>query len=273
MTTFLRAVATMPASLWVVASCGVLAGAMFAQEVKSASAAPPASQSAPAAPELSPAAPETGSGDAPVVGSNGGTPLRFLDSDRRETASAAKPAEAPQSGSGPSVVVIILLIAGAAAFYFMKKGAPKAAAGKRNDNKLELLHSIRVGGRWQVALVRVPGKTLVLGATEKGLSLLTALDLDESIDEDPLDVLAPPRTGISVPAGRPRPEASARAPHQSATPPPREGRAPTTPHPDAFLGKLLDELNGAPSPVRERPLTPSAEALRQRLERFQRKAG
>ena len=262
MRTFLRAVATMPASLWVVASCGVLAGAIFAQEAKTAAAAPPAAIAPSADPATAPVTPEREPVSPAVAAGKAGTPLRLLDSDAPR-ATAATPSDTPASKpSSPSLILIVLLVAGGAAVYFMKRGGSPSVSAKRNGKQLEILSSVRVAGRWQVALVKVPGKTLVLGATEKGLTLLTTLDVDDDLDDD---LAFASGTGISVPPAR------TEAPMTTA--PPRTHRAASTPHPDAFLGKLLDELNGAPLPVRERPLTPSAEALRQRLERFQRKAG
>jgi flagellar biogenesis protein FliO len=254
----------MPASLWVVASCGVLAGAIFAQEAKSA-AATPAAIAPSAEPATAPATPEREPVSPPVAGGKAGTPLRLLDSDAPR-ATAATPSDTPASKpSSPSLILIVLLVAGGAAIYFMKKGSGPRVNAKRSGKQLEILSSVRVAGRWQVALVKVPGKTLVLGATEKGLTLLTTLDVDDDLDDE---LAFAAGTGISVPPAR-----SAADADLVPSAPPRTQRASSTPHPDAFLGKLLDELNGAPLPVRERPLTPSAEALRQRLERFQRKAG
>jgi len=252
----LSAIARMPASLWVVASCGVLAGAMVAQSAKG----PAASPAAPAPPAAQVAAAPSA---APPVH---GTPLRLLDSRPAvQSAAAATAPHEPAGGGGTVVILVLLLVAGGAAAFFIKRNNKPAAPSKRGDTTLKVVNSVRVAGRWQVALVQVPGKTLVLGATDKGLSLLTTLEPDEDLDAFEL-----PEQTTEMPVNTALPVV--RPPMPTRTP------RPSTPGgPDAFLGKLLDELQTAPaaavSPVRERPLTPSAEALRQRLERYQRKVG
>ena len=254
----LRAVAQMPASLWVVASCGVLAGAMVAQQAK----APAAPIEAPAA-LVATAAPE----GAPALRADGraGTPLRLRDSaspGRRPAAAAPAPTETA-GGASRVLLVVLLLVAGVAALMFLKRKGSAALATKRGDAyALKVVSTVRVAGRWQVALVKVPGKTLVLGTTDKGLSLLTTLDPEDELDEGEFAVAQ-----VEPPIAPPLPPI--RPPMPTRTP-----RPTTSPGPDAFLGKLLDELQAgpAPGPVRERPLTPSAEALRARLERYQRKA-
>ncbi|TNF36079.1 MAG: hypothetical protein EP329_05560 [Deltaproteobacteria bacterium] len=239
MTTSRRALAKIPASLWVVASCGVLAGALFAQEARSPQAAPLASALASAL---------TVSVPPPA------TPHAALGVAEQAPLLAIAPAGAPGTGAAPNAALLALalvLAIGAAAVYTATTRAPEAPAASEPD-PLELLGTLAVGDRWQVALVRVPGKTLVLGTTSHGLSLLTTLGDDEDVVE-----AIPEITGISVPI---RP-----------TPLPRAARVPTAPRPAAFLSDRPDAPLPTPPPLPGR--SPSAEALRQRLERFQRLAG
>lgn len=275
MKSLFRAVARMPASLWVVASCGVLTGAMFAQEARPQAVAP---EPAVAAAVVAGQAGDAASTDASSTGAASGTPLRFRDGSPTARTTGSEPAEVPPAtGPGQLLVVLALLVACGGAVFFMRSKAP--SGGKKTDKSLKVLSTVRVAGRWQVALVRVPGKTLVLGASEKGLSLLTSLEDDDDLDVAPADAIAfatdMPVLDTYTPERRPPASRGERASRQ---------------RPDAFLGRLLDELNAAPpeppaaqptpsagappppSPVRDRPLTPSAEALRQRLERFQRAA-
>ena len=131
---------------------------------------------------------------------------------------------------------------------------------------LSLVGSVRVAGRWQVALVKVPGKTLVLGATDKGLSLLSELDDDvEPAERD--ELVARIRDDDTIAFGEPR------RPDNRVTTDRERGRLrPPGVAPSEPFSRLLDELAKsppAPTPVRERPQTDEALALRARLERHQ----
>jgi flagellar biogenesis protein FliO len=80
--------------------------------------------------------------------------------------------------------VVVLLGAGLVAWFVVRKrGEGFQLPGGR---ELQVIGTTRVGGRWLVALVRVPGRTLVVGASEKGLSLLSEIR-DEG--DDQLDAL------------------------------------------------------------------------------------
>lgn len=265
----------MPTPLWIVLACGIVTGAMVAHE---ATTPAPVALSAPATAVSAAAPPSERTGVAP------GTPLRLLDSKA--------PANAPARSSGGGLLrglaMMALLGAGVAALWFLRKKGAKGG-GKRAPD-LELLGSLRVGGRWQVSLVRVPGKTLVLGATDKGLTLLATLG--EGDDAVTAEAVAWPEVDEGELLGYASPPAAPRAP---------------APAPDldltgssaGFFNRLLDQLAGeaAPSaatpsqaagaeprpaaattgvgraiPARERPPTPQAEALRARLERVQRMA-
>ncbi|MCC6623440.1 MAG: flagellar biosynthetic protein FliO [Deltaproteobacteria bacterium] len=268
--------------LWIVLACGIMAGAMVAQQVQSARAAEPAPAIQPAAVDPAPA-PARPSG------------ITFLDSPRgaatSTTATGATGAAPPTATADPTrsgferiVIMLLVLAGGVVALVAWRK--KKAGATARPHAELAVLSQVRVAGRWSVALVKVPGKTLVLGATDKGLSLLSTLgedDIPGTTDEERDEERAfEPGAGRASAGAPPRPPLPA-----SSTEP---------------FGRLLDQLARTdreassrdvaretsrdplrdPPPVREptgqgfgvgayrdRMKTPEANALRARLERFQ----
>lgn len=242
---------------------GLLAGVLVAHQMTSAAAAevPPPQVAAPPAPGPT------------AVATDGKPGIQFLDS-RTPNAAGAPTATTASSSSGSSlrVMLMVAFLVGAPVVWYLTR--KRQVAGKAGPGKsLTLLGSLKVAGRWQVALVKVPGKTLVLGATDKGLSLLTEVD-DDALDDDRSDDLAAhvrPDDTVSL---------SSRAPHSRvATDPllgstrPRTDRPMTRPESTSSepFGRLLDQLSrsGPSSPVRERPKTDEAVALRARLERHQ----
>ena len=77
--------------------------------------------------------------------------------------------------------LIALVLLGLAAFgslFLMKK----KKAEEQQRAMMEVLESIRVGGKWQMSLVRVPGKILVLGVTDKGMQTLTEIPEEAAMD-------------------------------------------------------------------------------------------
>lgn len=256
----------MPTPLWIVLACGIVTGAMVANE---AAAQDRVALTAPAPAAAAPA-------DRPGVAP--GTPLRLLDS--KPTAGAPAPPPASTGGLLRGLAMMALLGAGVAALWFLRKKGGRAKA--KDAPSLELLGSLRVGGRWQVSLVRVPGKTLVLGATDKGLTLLSTLGPDDDDLVTAEAVTWPDVDDADLPA-----LAAPPAPSRAAGPAPDLG---ITGSSAGFFNRLLDQLAdedatpaaparaaattgvGRAVPPRERPATPQAEALRARLERVQRMA-
>ncbi|MFO0748840.1 MAG: flagellar biosynthetic protein FliO [Myxococcota bacterium] len=292
--------------LWAVAACGILAGAIVAQESRTSHAAEPP-------PVIAPVAPARPSG------------ITFLDSPRNAepaaapapgtsaAANAAGPAAPPHAASSGGFerigIMLVILIGGVVALAFWKR---KKERPSKLSNQLAVLGQVRVAGRWSVALVRVPGKTLVLGATDKGLSLLSSIDdSDPTLDEaearaalesqDPIDPLshliaeqepvaamraAPPRpplpTTSTEPFSRLLDQLTAAggslgandlsgpaAPRQSR--PSSYGPGSHASHGSATRAAAPSQANppsAAPGPRAERMLTPQADALRARLERF-----
>jgi flagellar biogenesis protein FliO len=72
------------------------------------------------------------------------------------------------------LLVAVLLGAGLVAWFVVRRrGTGLGGLGGRDQ--LQVIGTTRVGGRFLVALVRVPGRTLVVGASDKGLSLLSEI--------------------------------------------------------------------------------------------------
>lgn len=112
------------------------------------------------------------------------------------------------------LVLFMLAMLGGVGFFTYRKKREQLIA---NPNlTLEVASTIRVGNRWQVSLVRVPGKILVVGSTDKGLELLTELYTDG--DEDAMDDLL-------AMASHPEPQPSGRT---QAAPMPVAATAPAT---------------------------------------------
>ena len=87
--------------------------------------------------------------------------------------------EAPIAGRKTSERGVLSWIAlgllGLGAFGTLLLLKKKKVAGEQSMASLEVIQSIRIGAKHQVSLVRVPGATLVLGVTEKGLQTLAEL--------------------------------------------------------------------------------------------------
>jgi len=263
--------------LWLVLACGILAGAMVAQQVSEGHAAEPtpppviaadpagapvpAAAATPAAP-ASPAAPAT-----PTAAPARPSGITFLDSprgDARPEAAAAQPAPRTSGGGFERIVIMMAVLAGGVGALLLWK-KKKAGAPNKPHTELAVVGQVRVAGRWSVALVKVPGKTLVVGATDKGLSLLSTIgeedipgdSADERLEEQAFEPAS--ARGVDYQTSRAVPPR-----------PPMPGSPASSTEP---FGRLLDQLvrseREAPPAARERMKTPEASALRARLERYQ----
>jgi len=85
-----------------------------------------------------------------------------------------------------SWIALALLGIGAFGSLFLLKKKNKAG-GAHAAPGLELVQSIRLGAKHQVSLVRVPGATLVLGVTEKGIQTLAELPGTEEPNTNPAE--------------------------------------------------------------------------------------
>jgi len=129
-----------------------------------------------------------------------------------ETQLAATPAEPAASEpitlraeDGRGVMTwLALILLGGAAFGTLVLLRRRDDTASETRPTIEVLQSARIGGKWQVSLVRVPGKTLVLGVTDKGLSTLAEI-------EEPHMVATPSATIAEVVTSAPEELASAPA--------------------------------------------------------------
>lgn len=239
-------------TFWIVLGCGAICGAATA----SAGPGGEPQEVPPAAAEALPSAAALADGPAIVDAEPA-----FLR-PRREPAPAA-----PEPGSSglASTVAVLALLCGAAAIAWHWRGRRPGLTGPGASDTLEVVCQRRLGGRWQVALMRVQGRLLVVGAGEKGLSLLAELDdltpAPWAADEEEEDA-EPPVLELDTyrrPAQRP---ASTPTPAQPAQ---RQGE-------DVFLDHLMDRLAKAqPAVVRATTRPPDERAaLRQRVQGYRR---
>jgi flagellar biogenesis protein FliO len=70
---------------------------------------------------------------------------------------------------------IAMLLLGGAAFGALILSKKKQKAGTDSRPLLSVLNTVRIGGKHQLSLIEVPGKLLVIGVTEKGLTTLTEI--------------------------------------------------------------------------------------------------
>ena len=243
------------ATLWLLGVLGFAAGAFAAlggphEQVRSAAVA--LAQASSAAPAASVAA-------SPVAVAS---PVARLTGVPAPAPSLAHAAPAPPSqASRPSrtrdarstrkqLLALALLLAAAGAAWLLarqRKGHGGRAAALRG---LEVIQTLRLGGRFQVALVRAPGRLLVLGLSDKGVTLLTELD------EDALPAWSP---AASERARAAQEAGATRAAGDALTPPgPPPDAAPAfshggqAAHEEAFLDTLMDRLSSAtPSVIRD----------------------
>lgn len=212
-----------------------------------------------------------------------GDALVFMDTPKDAT-------QAPQTGNASPalegnatrfamllVLVFGLLGVALAVAHFMKKGTgKKRALGPR----LELVDSLRIGGKWHISLVRAPGRLLVIGASEGEVSLLADLDEDEEHEGLLADTLVD-LPSLS-PTQRTQGPAQAQSPAEpSLVPTPESKEA------DPFFDALLERMNtrqadlvrSAPRPtVVEQPATVALDssideiaAIRARIAAYERR--
>ncbi len=111
------------------------------------------------------------SGSAPAIEAESAAAAVGVEEDL-----ALKPAS--ERGMLSLIALVLLGLAAFGSLFLMKK--------KKSEEKqramMEVLESIRVGGKWQMSLVRVPGKILVLGVTDKGMQTLTEIPEEAAIE-------------------------------------------------------------------------------------------
>jgi len=144
--------------------------------------------------------------------------------------------------SWPAILVLALIVGvGAYLMVFRSKIGPKHDGGR----SLEVLDTLRLGGRWQVSLVSAPGRLLVLGASSQAVTLLAELPLE---DGEEMPQVAP-----------------------AVTPPIERPAVSDEVSDDPFLEDLLARMGNSPSTVvRTSSPTDERALLRRRLQSMQR---
>lgn len=223
--------------LIVIGAVGLLAGVMAAQATLAPTPAPIASSTAPAT----------------------------ADGTATATTTVAPPTQGAQSGGARIVMMVTVLGGLGLAWVFMRKR--QTAKHGKDGPAMSLVGQLRVGGRWQVALVKVPGKTLVLGATDKGLNLLTTIeegDLEAQAELRRLDRESTPSSATNNSALPDLPDlpdlpglaASRERPRTNRPYSERDATDRDLPDLDALLtGEDRINVRGSNSPQLSRPLT------------------
>jgi len=86
-----------------------------------------------------------------------------------------------RDNSGPGMLTwIAMLLLGGAAFGGLVLTKKKQNGGHGGRPLLSVLNTVRIGGKHQLSLIEVPGKLLVIGVTEKGLTTLTEIPQEEA---------------------------------------------------------------------------------------------
>ncbi|MCB9787826.1 MAG: flagellar biosynthetic protein FliO [Deltaproteobacteria bacterium] len=276
--------------VWIVLGGGFLCGAAFAVPPSTdgapASAASALTPTPAATPPEAPDAPGVAPGDLIGPVASAWTPAGAASPEAALT--GAPPVDLTRSLRNLLVFAGLLVMAGAGWVFLRDR---RGRGGLLRESPLELIASVRLGGRWPVSLVRVPGRLLVVGATDNGIALLTELD-DELEDEVVPDVddelvpprrsarrdtaeFAPPRAGAGErPTAWEEEELTYRRPGRRsaattvAQPARRHAESPAD---DGFLEELLGRLDESRGAVM-RAAAPADEraALRQRLQTLRR---
>ena len=214
-----------------------------------------------------------------VDASQTGESIRFFDS---KPAPDLQPQvqQAQGMGIGMKLFLILLVLLGAAFAIHVLNQKNTADTPQPADNTLELASTIRLGGRWQVSLIRVPGRMLVVGATENGLNLLAELDPEtDNVEEEWLEEFK--EVSLDTPSAPPKAEFGtySRPPvqsHQEEEEFPEilqkaVGAEDCDPSNDAYLDHLMQRLAKArPAVVRSSAPADERASLRKRVRSYQR---
>jgi flagellar biogenesis protein FliO len=205
-------------------------------------------------------------------------------SGQPEPLTGAPPVDLGRSLRNLLLLASVLVLAGAVWVFLRDRRGQRRP---QNANPLELIASVKLGGRWPVSLVRVPGRLLVVGATDSGVALLTELedDLDDEVvseadgyddgddryARDLAEYDAPRRGPATRPDLNEGPDPTYRRPVRRAASTRPAHRGGTEPEGDAFLEQLLGRLAENRGAVM-RASAPADErtALRQRLQTLRR---
>ena len=264
-------------TFWAVLSCGIVAGAAVASshvspspdvdlhvETKTAStvAPVPATSARPSSSHFADTQATTLS--APPIGVANASPAEPAQEPMEEAtatkasrlrpaapAAASTPPELAPRRAGPSIIWLVLALAcGAGVFLWRRR---RRDVGSSDPRCLELVDTVKLGNRWEVSLVRAPGRMLVIGATDREVSLLADLSPDEPIDLGSVACEA----------------VSAQAAEDDDAPPVETPGTPGSREEDPFLDALLGQLAAQPAVIRTPSQTHEKTDLRRRLRDLQ----
>ena len=257
----------LPIPLWVIGLCGIFAGGMLAldqpanaKNTKKEGAVAAKAAIEPAAETATPAASEPA---PPVVTTTQSTENTEAAAQPIAAAPAPKqsdnkivysdsPRENRSAGLGMKNLLALLLLASVAggAMYYAKR-KQKATGPLKQSRTMSLVDTLRLGGRYSISLVHVPGRLLVIGSTEKGMNLLTEMSEGEALAGQPN------QTVQDIPPVQPQPS---------------NDHGLVRDENDEFFNHLMHRISQAGDPPMSQPETignPAASSLRSRLQQYQ----
>jgi flagellar biogenesis protein FliO len=264
-----------PIPLWLIGFCGILAGGVMAVD-----------QPANAKGAKKKAAAKTAKADTSLIGGNTAETIApavvtpdSAGAEAEDSEAASEPiaaavptrkhekivyGDSPKDEKAPglgmrNILALLLLasVAGGAMYYAKRK--QRAGGPLRQSRTMSLVDTLRLGGRHNISLVHVPGRLLVIGSGEKGMSLLTEMSEEAAM------------TGRN-----PQPGAG----HPAPNPMPSNGDGLVRHESDEFINHLMNRISqaGYEPPATEAQL-PAAEAqlgaeggamsLKNRLQQYQ----
>ena len=258
----------LPIPLWVIGLCGIFAGGLIALD-QPANAKNTKKRPAVTAKASVDAASEAGTTVSPEAPAPPVIATPKTNEGVKETASAAVAAPAPEkntnkivfsdsprenrsAGLGMKNILALLLLASVAggAMYYAKR-KQKTTGPLKQSRTMSLVDTLRLGGRYSISLVHVPGRLLVIGSTDKGMNLLTEISEREALNEQPNPTVQ------DIP---------------SAGPQPSNDHGLVRDENDEFFNHLMHRISQAGDPPMSEPETvgnPGASTLRSRLQQYQ----
>jgi flagellar biogenesis protein FliO len=258
----------LPIPLWLIGMCGILAGGVIALDqpanAKNAKSLTKKESKAEATPKadaskettaVAPAPPMVAATPAPEsaeLNVEASTPTPPPASKEDRIVYSDSPKENKSAGLGMKNILALLLLASVAggAMYYAKR-KQKVDGPLKQSRTMSLVDTLRLGGRYSISLVHVPGRLLVIGSTEKGMNLLT-----EMSEQDAL-------TGQQTATAQDG---------QAMSPRPSDDHGLVCNENDEFFNHLMNRISQAGEPPMSQPETvgnPGVSNLRNRLQQYQ----
>lgn len=249
---------------WVIGLCGIFAGGLVALD-RPANAKNPGAEP----PVATKASVEATAADAAVASPPQAKPSDSTHAPGEKLATSESGAAVPPGESGEKIVyrdtprdnraaglnmknilalLLLASVAGGAMYYAKRK--QKVAGPLKQSRTMSLVDTLRLGGRYSISLVHVPGRLLVIGSSEKGMNLLTEMTEQEVLSG----------------------EASQAGSNQPAPPQPSNDHGLVRDENDEFFNHLMHRISQAGEPPMSEPETvgvPGPSNLRNRLQQYQ----